>query len=174
LTSIDTRIGAWSAESSSILSNPVARTLRASEYLLRNYRNGSREISLFVAYYANQRAGETMHSPRHCLPGGGWEIWEYGTLPLRVNGGSVRVNQLSVQHGPQKYIVLYWYQSPSRIVANEYLGKILLVKDAVMRGSTSGSIVRLTMVDRPGALADGAAFASQLIPQIQRCYRSKM
>jgi hypothetical protein len=38
-------------------------------------------------------------------------------------------------------LMFYWYQSRNRIVANEYLGKILLAKDTLLTGRTAGSIV---------------------------------
>src|SRR5262249_9600712 len=152
------------------LRDDVLTVLKPTSYLSRLYRKDGEQIELFVAYYSQQRAGESMHSPKNCLPGSGWEVWNYGTASVPVNGRQVTVNRYSVQNGPQRMLVLYWYQSKSRIIANEYLGKICLVRDALLSGQTAGSIVRLTLPDRPGALEDGVAFASNLIPQVQTCF----
>ena len=54
-------------------------------------------------------------------------------------------------------------------MARETAGKILLIRDAVLEGRTGGSIVRITLPDTPGALEDGVAFASGVIPQVQQC-----
>ena len=35
--------------------------------------------------------------------------------------------------------VFYWYQSKDRIVADEYVGKILLIRDTVVDGHTAGT-----------------------------------
>ncbi len=67
--------------------------------------------------------------------------------------------------------MFYWYQSGSRIVASEYLGKLLLARDAVLTGRTAGSIVRISVPDVPGADAEGSAFAAELIPEVERCFR---
>ena len=33
----------------------------------------------FVSYYERQTQGKTIHSPRNCLPGAGWEVLTPGT-----------------------------------------------------------------------------------------------
>ena len=49
--------------------------LKFDDYILANYiATSKRPVNLYVAYYASQRKGESAHSPRSCIPGGGWEI----------------------------------------------------------------------------------------------------
>src|SRR5205085_9313103 len=64
------------------LQDGVVRAINATSYLSRRYTKEGVEADLFIAYYAQQRAGESMHSPKHCLPGSGWEIWNYDTLDI--------------------------------------------------------------------------------------------
>ena len=66
-------------------------------------------------------------------------------------------------------VVFYWYQSKHRIIASEYMGKILLAKDALLDGRTGGSLVRITLPDTAAAPAEAKAFAALLIPEVQRC-----
>ena len=68
--------------------------------------------------------------------------------------------------------MFYWYQSKTRIVASEYLGKVLLARDTVLNGHTAGSIVRIMFPDTPTASAEGVAFATRLIPEVERCFGS--
>ena len=43
--------------------------LRASDYLMRNYRSTTgKGGNLYVGYYASQKDGATYHSPLNCLP----------------------------------------------------------------------------------------------------------
>jgi hypothetical protein len=65
---------------------------------------------------------------------------------------------------------LYWYQSKTRIIASEYLGKVLLTRDALLRNSTAGSIVRIIVPDRPGEIDAARDFAAGVIPQVQHCF----
>jgi EpsI family protein len=130
-------------------------------------------LDFFTAFYALQEAGETMHSPRNCLPGSGWEVWRHDTADLIVEGKTVTLNHYGVQNGTRRMVVLYWYQTPERIVASEYYAKICLVWDAVLRSRTSGSIVRIVAPDQPDAVEAALEFAAEIIPQVQRCLPPK-
>jgi EpsI family protein len=167
----------WNIAGFTGTSNPpptagVMRRLLADGYLLRTYHKQGLEADLFIAFYARQRAGESMHSPKHCLPGSGWEIWNYGTTELPVNGRGVEVNQYSISHSGDRRVVLYWYQSRTRIVASEYLGKILLARDALLQNSTAGSIVRIIVPDRSDALEQARPFAAQVASYVYHCFGS--
>jgi EpsI family protein len=148
----------------------VLKVLLPTSYLARTYQKGDQQLGLFVAFYAQQHAGESMHSPKHCLPGSGWEIWNYDSVLIPVAGRQVRVNKYSIDHTGQRMLMFYWYQSRQRIIASEYLGKLLLVRDALVDGRTAGSIVRITIPDAAGASDEAITFASGLIPQVERCF----
>jgi EpsI family protein len=170
LDTIGTNIAGFSGNADNLPLGPgVRETLRCDAYLSRVYRKSNLQADLFIAYYNQQRSGESMHSPKHCLPGAGWEIWDYGSTDVPVGDHSLRVNKYSISHDGDRNLVLYWYQSKSRIIASEYLGKILLARDAFLQKSTAGSIVRIIVPDRPGVLDEARKFASALIPQVQHC-----
>jgi EpsI family protein len=170
LEHISGQIAGWTASGDQALAAGPARVLNATSYLARGYQKGDQRLDLFVAFYAQQRAGESMHSPKHCLPGAGWEIWQLGSARVPVNGKSVSVNKYSIENAGSRQIMFYWYQSRDRIIASEYLGKLLLARDALLTGHTSASIVRITLPDTPAALAEGVAFASRVIPEVWRCF----
>ena len=172
LDSIDRKIVGLTGTDNPQLADEVLAQLKPTSYLVRNYRDQSLSLDLFIAYYAQQRAGESMHSPKHCLPGSGWEIWKHDSAMVPFNGRQVEVNQYSIQNSGQRMIVFYWYQSKDRIFASELLGKILLAWDALVGGHTAGSLVRIILADRPTAPAEGAVFAARIMPQVQRCFGS--
>lgn len=169
LTSISTQIDGWTGLPGPEVSGDVQGVLKATNLLSRVYERGDRAIELFIAFYAEQRAGESMHSPKVCLPANGWELGMYGTERVTVGDQQYAVNRYIVQKGLERLTVLYWYQSRSGIVASEYLGKLLLIKNAIFEGTAAGSIVRLTFSDRPGAIPEAVAFASHLIPEVRNC-----
>jgi EpsI family protein len=111
-----------------------------------------------------------MHSPKHCLPGAGWEIWKHDSALVPVNGERVKVNQYSIQNSGERKVVFYWYQNKRRIIASEYMGKILLARDALFDGRTAGSLVRIIVPDTASAPDAATAFASALIPEVGRCF----
>src|SRR5439155_25976870 len=96
-------------------------------------------------------------SPLNCLPGAGWEPLSksYLTIPLSGTGAepSISVNRYIIQKGLDQQLVLYWYQSHGRVVANEYWSKLYLVRDAVRLNRTDAALVRVIV---PIASSDDA------------------
>lgn len=170
LDRIDTHISGWTAVQTRELEPNVLHELKPTSYLSRQYGKGNRQLDLFIAFYAQQRPGESMHSPKHCLPGSGWEIWKQESNSVPVKSTSVQVNKYSIQNSGQRLLMFYWYQSKDRIIASEYMGKILLARDTLLTGRTAASIVRITIPDQSGASQEGVAFASALIEQMQHCF----
>lgn len=169
LDTIEREIGNWKQGLDVPLDEGALQNLKPTDSICRIYRRNNKQLGLLVAYYGRQRTGETMHSPRNCLPGSGWEIWDQGHVQVEIPEWrkTFTVNRYSVHNGPSRMLVLYWYQSRKRIFANEYVGKLLLIRDALLEGATAGSLVRLTLPDEPEAEAAGMDFASLIIPRIQ-------
>ena len=127
--------------------------LRPDDYLLSDYadKQGSR-INLYIAYYASQRKGHSIHSPRACIPGGGWEVQSLSQKNLNevvVNGVPLAVNRTVIQKGEHKQLVYYWFKQRDRIITNEYMVKWYLFWDALTRNRTDGALVRLTTAVGP-------------------------
>jgi EpsI family protein len=139
------------------ISERLEPVLGADDYLVRGYRNSEGETAeLFTAYYLVQYAGESMHSPKNCLGGAGWEPIQKGSLSL-INGTaghSSLVNSFVIEKDGQRFVMLYWYQIHGRMIASEYWLKAYLVWDAVCNRRRDGALVRITVPIRPGS--DGA------------------
>ena len=104
-------VAGWTAVRDQKLPASTLRALDATSYLSRTYRKDSKELDLFIAFYAQQRAGESMHSPKHCLPGAGWEIWQHDSAMVSTNGKQYEVNKYSIQNSGTRMLMFYWYQS---------------------------------------------------------------
>lgn len=170
LDTISRKIAGLTGTDNPPLDGHTLHALKATTYLGRTYEKPGFSADLFIAFYAQQRAGESMHSPKHCLPGAGWEIWDYDVADVTADHRTFRVNKYAISHEGERRLVLYWYQSKNRIIASEYAGKILLAKDTLLHQSTAASIVRIMVPDQPGAFDQARLFASELIPQVQRCF----
>jgi len=166
LETLPADLGGWQMVSSSKIEESVLAKLIPTAYIVRNYRKGTDQVELFIAYYASMRAGESMHSPKNCLPGAGWEIWDYGTAGVRFVNNGVDVNKFFIQNGRARETVLYWYQTRDRIVADEYGAKAFFIWDKLTKGHSGGSIVRITSDDRPNAVENEVDFAKMVIPQV--------
>lgn len=170
LQRISSSLGGWHLVSEHELTPGVRNSLRATSYLARTYSDGRTTLDLFIAYYAVQRAGESMHSPKHCLPGAGWEISGHEELSLRVPGETAIVNRYEIQKGSEHALTIYWYQSRNHIIANEYRAKALLAYDSIFKGRTDGSIVRIVSPDGPQSEHAAEEFAKLVIPEMRKCF----
>jgi len=170
LSEIPLELGGWTGTEDPPLRQQIAESLGATAYLSRTYRRGTRAANLFIAYYSNPRAGETMHSPKHCLPGGGWEPIELKTVKVPTENGPVEINQYVLYRAGEQSLVLYWYQTPQRVIASEYLSKAYLIWDTLRMRSPASAIVRVSLAGTPGALEDGLELAAHAMRELARCY----
>lgn len=139
-------VSGWTGRRNS-LEGVYVDQLKLDDYLLADYVNGDgRQVNLYVSYYNSQRKGEAVHSPRSCLPGGGWQMREFDQRELpavRIGGEVLRVNRALIEQGNQRELVYYWFQQRGRIITNEFAVKWYLFWDALTRHRTDGAMVRL-------------------------------
>ena len=170
LDSISPQIDGWTASGDQTLRERIEASLDATAYLSRTYHKGREQLDMFAAFYARQKAGESMHSPKYCLPGGGWEFAELSRYSLATRSGPVPVNRCVIQKPGARAIMLYWYQSRTRIVASEYESKFFLVWDGLLHANPGGSIVRVMLPEGPDAEREVVGFASELLDQMRNCF----
>lgn len=140
LATFPLQLDEWTGQDDSI-DTEVANKLGFTEYVMINYHNSEqRPVNFYVAYYASQRKGVSPHSPKVCIPGGGWEIADFS----RTTVDQMPVNRVVIRKGVQDQIVYYWFEERGVPVANEYIKKWMLFKDALFLNRTDGSLIRVT------------------------------
>lgn len=154
LKNLPYRVGEWSGREEP-LPDLMAQAVGVSDYTNRWYSSaGVAPVQLYVGYYGSQRTGDTMHSPKNCIPGSGWEPVhaELATITI-ADGRQIVVNDYVIQRDQVKQMVFYWYQGRGRVIASEYSGKFWLVSDAISRHRTDGALVRLVTPMNDGETA---------------------
>lgn len=177
LQSMPYTLGAWSGQDAPRMPDAVLAQLGVDDYVDRIYFSGNRAlVFLYIGYYQSQRQGDTIHSPMNCLPGAGWQPTNTSVLqvPVGSNRSPISVKRVLIEKGLDRQVVLYWYQSHGRIVANEYWSKFLLIYDAVRLNRSDAALVR---VISPVLSLDGGneaaeqrtvAFVQSLFPRLQQ------
>ena len=129
------------------LSEQELDVLKLTDYVSANYQHEEGGfINFYVAYYESQRKGASVHSPRACLPGGGWEIQSSGVVRLPgvlPDGGDLPVNQIIIGMGESRQLVNYWFMQRGRNLTNEYLVKWYIFWDSLTKQRTDGAMVRV-------------------------------
>lgn len=179
LRSFPAIVGQWQGVDGPRFDERVLALLGADDYINRVYRSSHGAVSLYVGYYRSQAQGDSIHSPLNCLPGAGWEPVEKSRVTLTIpdderdsGARAFVVNQLTVQKGEDKQLVLYWYQTKGRVVASEYWNKFYLVADAFVSRRTDAALVRVIRPIDPdlggvsAAAEQSSAFASSVLPTV--------
>lgn len=137
-------VGDWKG-SETPLDSETLKVVAVTDYANRRYFSPNEmPVDLYIGYYASQRTGDTIHSPKNCLPGSGWDPIQSGYTTIPVAGGQkIKVNQYVIALGLDKQLVFYWYQGRGRVIASEYWGKFWMIDDAIMRNRTDGALVRV-------------------------------
>jgi len=155
------QLGAWQGTPAQ-LEQQYLTALQMDDYLLADYMDSSRHpVNVYVAYYQSPKKGRSSHSPKQCIPGGGWDITSFEPLRMdQVSGlkSGETVNRVVIQKGGHKQIVYYWFKQRDRWMTSEYFVKFFLFWDSLTRQRADGALVRLTAEVRAGeseAVADG-------------------
>jgi exosortase D (VPLPA-CTERM-specific) len=170
------QLGEWKG-----VSSPMERqyldALALDDYVMADYTTVDRHpVNVYVAYYLSPKKGRSSHSPKQCIPGGGWEITSFEPTRIdHVSGGQPgqEINRVVVQKDGHKQIVYYWFKQRDRWITSEYLVKFFLFWDSLTRHRADGALVRLVSIVHPGeeeASADGRlqAMAELVTPLLTR------
>lgn len=173
LSALPYQVADWSGKEYP-LEEQIVEAVSVTDYTNRMYV-GKNElpVQLYIGYYASQRTGDTIHSPKNCLPGSGWDPVHAGYANIPIAGGEpITVNEYIIANGLDKQLVFYWYQGRGRVIASEYWGKFWMIDDAIMRNRTDGALVRLITPIAGDSVADAHArlekFAQALFPSLRK------
>ena len=142
-----TRLGDWSGNPER-LEQMYLDALQLDDYLLMNYRGADGlPMNFYVAYYRSQRSGMSVHSPRLCLPAGGWNVEKFEQHSVAGADGhsSWPVNRVVIEHNGERDLVYYWFRERNRRLTNEYSVRWYLFWDSIKMNRTDGALVRLVM-----------------------------
>jgi EpsI family protein len=152
------------------------------QFLNRQFQRDTADLgfNVYVGYYTYQVQGKTIHSPKNCLPGAGWEPLQSEPRTIRVGDRDVTVNRYLLANKGAQALVYYWYQGRGRIEHDEYKVKWYLLRDAAIHGRTDEALVRIVIpidprkVEGPNAKAVYAeadqqadALTRQLVPRVE-------
>ncbi|MGB7758928.1 MAG: exosortase C-terminal domain/associated protein EpsI [Bryobacteraceae bacterium] len=169
-------IGDWVIYRDFPVDQATVEFLKADDTLNRLYMNQSTKAvaGLYIAYFRTQRYGQAPHSPKNCLPGGGWEPLKSDFISIGVAGWDtpITVNRYVVEHGDERSVTLYWYQSHNRVIASEYAAKFWAVVDSIRYRRSDTTLVRIMVPVGPAGIdaaeQTGTAFVQAAFPALLR------
>ena len=170
LKAFPTSFGVWKLYQEGVIDAETQAVLKADDTLTRWYTKPDGGANLYIAYFKTQRQGQSPHSPKNCLPGSGFQPSESGHIDIPVEGGSINVNRYVVSKGEEESVVLYWYQSQGRVIADEFAAKFYLITDSIRKHRSDTSLVRVVVPvlngDRDKASKDAIEFVQASYPVV--------
>lgn len=146
LSGFPIHVGTWKLQQEGVIDEETQSILKADDTLTRWYTGPEGGANLFIAYFKTQRQGQSPHSPKNCLPGSGWQPSETGRIDVPVEGnGSIHINQYVVSKGEAQSVVLYWYQTQGRVIADEFAAKFYLISDSIRNHRSDTALVRVVV-----------------------------
>jgi EpsI family protein len=165
-------IGSWHGQDTPV-DEDVVRQLGADSYTNRTYERDGLPVGLYVAFYAGQTPGDSIHSPLNCLPGTGWEPVAVSSIAAGAASPGGRLRRMIVRKDEQEDLVLYWYQVHGRMIANEWRSKAALLADSIRLRRSDAGFVRLAVPIRsssPTAESEALAFAAAVQPSLDHLW----
>ncbi len=164
------QIGKWSFVNSTSLPQRIEEKLGVDDYLEYDYISRSGQVvNLYVSYFSSME-GKGFHSPRNCMPGADWDEASLDPLVLEIyhsESTPVEINNMILQKGADRQVVLYWYQCRGRFIRSEYMEKIYQVH-SIFKRRTDGSFIRIMAPASKGNTEETTPylkiFAEQVIP----------
>lgn len=167
LAEIPRQLAGWSLAHESPVDAETMELLKADDTVNRTYRTADGAFaSLFIAFFKSQRAGVAPHSPKVCLPGSGWVPAESTTINIDIPGREpINVNRYIVTKGDSRSLIIYWYQTPYRVIANELTAKLYTIVDGLKHHRSDTTLVRI-IVPIQGAESEAERDAIRFIQNI--------
>lgn len=164
-------VSQWRMTSESQLSDNVQAVLKASEVLMRQYVNPQGEkVDLYIGYHDGGQGSGEIHSPKHCLPGSGWQ--ELSSSRTQIAAGDEKLNLVRAvyQKGDSRELFMYWYQVRGKTLSEELSLKAAEIANSVLYRRRDASFIRISIPFQSSeekAAQLGERFVSDFLPAIR-------
>ena len=161
----------WSMTGQARFDERVLAVLLPTDYLSRSYVNSvGNKLSLYIGFHNGGPDSGPIHSPKHCLPGSGWNRLTEKVCHVTLNGENIPYVSAIYQKDSEKQLFLYWFQVRDQIVTNEYALKLAMIKNSVLSNRRDSAFIRLSVMVTDGeeeATKIGEQFIRDFFPAIR-------
>ena len=164
-------VSGWRMTQEFAMPDNIQKVLKASDTLTRRYATAEgKTVDLYIGYHGGGKESGEIHSPKQCLPGGGWFELSTKRRVLDVSGTKVNLVQAVYQKGDSRQLFLYWFQVQDWTISDEYSLKIAEIKNSIINRRRDASFIRISIPfesDELGAVATGERFVRDFMPPLR-------
>jgi exosortase D (VPLPA-CTERM-specific) len=163
-------VSGWRMTQEYSMTPDIQKVLMATDTLSRSYTTADgKTVDIYIGYHGGGKESGEIHSPKHCLPGSGWQEVSTQSRLLEVSGTKINLVQAVYQKGGNRELFLYWFQVQSKTISDEYSLKIAEITNSILNRRRDASFIRVSLpygADEPGAAATGERFIGDFMPVI--------
>lgn len=160
----------WRMVSQSLFTERILNVLKPTDYMNRQYAGiDGIPVNLYIGYHGGGKNSGAIHSPKHCLPGGGW--YKASEKKASVDIGDRKINLVAAvyQKGERKDLFLYWYQVKGKTLSDEYFLKFSEIMNSILYKRRDSAFIRVSIpfeADEGMAYSLGLRFIKDFYPVI--------
>jgi exosortase D (VPLPA-CTERM-specific) len=123
-------------------------SMQLKDYLSVDFNDSKTtgNLNVWIAYYGSQKPGGSIHSPKACLAGSGWDMSDSRVVTLnglKADNRDILINRAIMKHGGQRQLIYFWYNVAGAQITNEYLVKWHIFWNKLTKHRTDGALIRL-------------------------------
>jgi EpsI family protein len=149
----------------------VLEVLLPTDYLYRTYADDQgHRLTFYLGYHDGGPDSGPIHSPKHCLPGSGWQELSTTAGVLTVGEEKINLAKAVYQNGHSKELFLYWFQVKGKTLSNEYALKLAEVTNSIFHNRKDSAFIRVSIPfedDLDKAVSLGERFVRDFYPSIE-------
>ncbi len=145
----------------------VMDLLQPEQIFSGSYHNDSDgEVHLLFGFFLNQQSFGGPHSPRNCLPGGGWSIDSVKERTIDLPGRTVRAGRFSLSFEQQFYLMDFWYVTNYGETHSDYKFKLYSMLSSLTFQPREVAFIRVIAPDTEKGRDELERFEKLFIPEI--------
>jgi EpsI family protein len=139
----------WHMAAQSNFSEDILNLLRPTEYLSRRYvRSDGASVDMYLSYFDGSPEGGRIHSPKNCLPGGGWTELSSERIEMNIAGEAVNLVRAVYGSGESKEVLYYWFAMRGQTISDEFSLKLAEIKGSIIHRRRDQSFIRISVQAR--------------------------
>ncbi len=147
LATIPKHMGTWFSVRDTTFDEATIRVLRPTDYMMRTYTNSKMPpVTLYIGYHDGSPLAGPIHSPKNCLPGGGWEFRSVEEIPMKAGDVSINVVRAVLAKDGKETIFYYWYQVRGEVITSDLDMKLAEFMGTVLDKRKDAAFVRINLV----------------------------
>jgi EpsI family protein len=136
----------WRMIGQANLGENILKVLMPTDYLSRRYaREDGSSVDMYLSFFNGGPGAGRIHSPKHCLPGGGWTELSSTHTTLDLGGEAVNLARAVYAMGNKREVIYYWFSMRGRTMSDEFSLKLAEITGSMFHRRRDQSFMRISV-----------------------------